>query len=163
MWLMHVLSIVIYLRQNSFFVTLKQWQTTVWIFNTLFLIDCERRGNHFEHCFLIDKCSCKMVNTLSFDISNSYAISSNFNLRSAKMSLWSFFGIFRANYRLTWQFNIICVCTTAFKVSIPHLNRWFWRSKVRITLIKPLLGSNSIFPIRKQCFIHTRNSDFSLF
>ena len=34
--------------------------------------------------------SCKMVNTLPSDIFNSFAISCNFNLRSAKTYLWSF-------------------------------------------------------------------------
>ena len=50
-----------------------------------------KRGTNFEHSFLIDKCSCKMVNTLPSDIFISSAISRNFNLRSAKTSLWSFF------------------------------------------------------------------------
>ena len=44
-------------------------------------------GTHFEHSFLSDKCSCKMVNTLPSDIFN---ISHNSNLQSTKMSLWSF-------------------------------------------------------------------------
>ena len=49
-----------------------------------------KRGIHFEHRFLIDKYSCKMVNTLPSDIFNSSAISRNFNLRSAKTSWCSF-------------------------------------------------------------------------
>ena len=49
-----------------------------------------KRGTHFEHNFLIDKYSCKIVSTLSSDIFNSSAISRNFNLRSAKTSLWIF-------------------------------------------------------------------------
>ena len=59
------------------------------------------------------------------------------------------------------EFSIICVCTIAFKVSIPPLNRCFRQSRVRITLIKPLLCLINILSIRKQCFINTRNSDFS--
>ena len=109
-------------------------------------------STHFQHSFLIDKCSSKMVNTLPSDIFNSSAISINFNLWSAKTSLWRFC-IFWDNCRIwaTWAHSIICVCTTAFKVSIPSLNRCFWRSRFRITLIKPLLCLNSIFsPIRKQ-------------
>ena len=47
-------------------------------------------GTHFEDSFLIDKYSFKMVHTLPFDIFNSSAISRNFNLQSAKTSLWSF-------------------------------------------------------------------------
>ena len=71
-------------------------------------------------------------------------------------------GVFRNNCRiwLTWAFSIICVCTTAFKVSIPPLNCRFWWRRVLITLNKPLLCLNSIFPIRKQCFINTWNSGF---
>ena len=49
-----------------------------------------KRSIHFEHSFLIDKFSCKMVNTLPSDIFNYTVISRNFNLRSAKTSLWSF-------------------------------------------------------------------------
>ena len=45
------------------------------------------------------------------------------------------------------------------KVSMPPINCCFWRSRDEITLIKPLLCSNRIFPIRMQCFINTRNSD----
>ena len=36
------------------------------------------------------------------------------------------------------------------------------QSRVRITFPQPLLCLNNIFPIRKQCFINTRNSDFSI-
>ena len=71
------------LSKNLFFVALKQLQTTLWIVDVLFLIDC-------EHNFLIDKCSCKMVNTLPSDIFNSSLISYNFNLWLAKTSLWSY-------------------------------------------------------------------------
>ena len=49
-----------------------------------------KRGTHFEHSFLLDKCSCKMVDTLPSDIFNSSATLLNFNLRLAKTSL-SFF------------------------------------------------------------------------
>ena len=81
------------LNKNLFFVALKQLQTTLWIinvlsktthrrFSVLFLIDCELS-------FLIDKCSCKMVNTLPSDIFNYSAMSYNFNLWLAKTSLWS--------------------------------------------------------------------------
>ena len=51
-----------------------------------------KHGTHFEHSFFLDKCSCKMVNTLPSDIFNSSAISYNFNLQLVKMSLWSFLG-----------------------------------------------------------------------
>ena len=49
-------------------------------------------GTHFEHNFLIDTRSWKMVNTLPSDIFNSSAISCSFNLRSTQMILWGFGG-----------------------------------------------------------------------
>ena len=58
------------------------------------------------------------------------------------------------------MFSIICVWTTAFKASIQPFNSCFWQSRVQITIIKPFLCLNSIFPIRKVCFINTRNSVF---
>ena len=62
-----------------------------------------------------------------------------------------FFGIFQDNCQIwaTWAFSIICICTTTFKVSIPPLNCCFRWSRVRITLIKPLLCLNSIFSHHK--------------
>ena len=104
-----------------------------------------KRSTHFEHSFLIDKCSCKMMNTLPSDNFNSSAISRNFNLQSAKTSFMEFFGDFRDNCRICWAFSIICVYTTALKVSILPLNRCFRRSRVRITLIKSLLCLKSFF------------------
>ena len=87
----HVLSIITCLRKKVLFVWLKQLQTTLWIVDALlFLIDSEQRGNHFEHRYLIDKCSCKMVNTQPSGIFSSSAISCNFNLRSAKTSFGDF-------------------------------------------------------------------------
>ena len=50
-----------------------------------------KNGTHFEHNFLIDKCSCKMLNTLPSDIFNFSAISCNFNLQSVKSILRSCF------------------------------------------------------------------------
>ena len=58
--------------------------------------------------------------------------------------------------------DLICVYATAFKINIPPLNCSFWRSVVRITLIKPSLCLNSIFPIRKQCFIKKWSPGFSI-
>ena len=135
-WWIHVFSIVTYLHRKFLFVALKQLQTT----RCYFWSTVSKRRTHFEHSFLIDKCSCKMVNTLPFDIFNPSAISHNSNLRSAKTSLWSFFYVFRDNCRIrvTWAISIICVCRAAFKVSIQPLNRCFRRSRVRITLTMSL-------------------------
>ena len=45
-----------------------------------------------------------------------------------------------------WTFSYVYVCTTSFKVSIISLELSFWRSRVRITIIKPLLCLNIFFP-----------------
>ena len=109
--------------------------------------------------FSLTNVHAKWWTTPPSDIFNSSAISRNFNLRSAKMSLWSFFSVFRNSCHIwmTRAFRIISVCTIAFKVSMPLHNRFCRRSRVRITLIKSLLSLNCIFPIRKQCFINTQS------
>ena len=67
------------------------------------VFDWLRKGRiHFEYSFLIDKCSCKMVNTLLPDIFNSSAISRNFNLWSAKTRLWSFLLFSRKTAEFAW-------------------------------------------------------------
>ena len=90
-WWIHVSSIVPYLCKNSF---LLHWnnckQHSESSLHYCFWSTVRKCGTHFEHSFLIDKCSCKIVNTLPSDIFNSSSISRNFNLRSAKMSLWRF-------------------------------------------------------------------------
>ena len=106
--------------QKLLIVTLKLLQRTLWIVDALLLLTMSKRGTLFKQSFLIDKCSCKIVNTLLSDTFNSSAISRNCNLRSAKTSLWSFFGVFQDNCRnwATWESRNICVCTTAFKFTI---------------------------------------------
>ena len=127
----------------------------------LFLINCEQTRQPFWTQLSHWQMFMQNGNTIPSDIFNSSAISHNFNLRSAKMSL-EFFGVFQDKWQIwvTWAFSIICVCMSTFKVSIPPPNHCFQQSRVRITLIKLLLCLNSIFPIRKQCFINIKNSDF---
>ena len=149
-WWVHVSSIVSYLCKNSFLLhwnSCKQHSESL-MYCSFWLTVC-KHGVHFEHSFLIDKCSCKMVNTLLSDIFKSSAISQNFNLWSAKMSLWSFLLLDNCRIWVTWAFSIICVCTTTFKVSIPPLNHCFRWSRVWIILMKPLLCLNSIFSHQK--------------
>ena len=133
--------------------------------STRFWSTVSKCGAHFEYSFLIDKCSCKIVNTLPSDTFNSKAISRNFNLRSAKMSLWSFWCFLGQLPNLaTWVFSINCICTTIFKISIPPLKHYFWQSRVRITLIKPLLCLNSIyFPWESNALSTHENQIFPLF
>ena len=90
-WWIHVSSIITYLHKNSF---LLHWnsckQHSESSTHCCFLSTLRKRGTYFEHSFLIDKCSCKMVNILSSDIFNFSAITRTFNLWSTKTSLWSF-------------------------------------------------------------------------
>ena len=89
--------------------------------------------------FSFTKIHAKMVNTLL----SQFTIGQN--------DFVEFFGVFQDNCQIwaTWTFRIICVCMTAFRVSIPSLNRCFQRNRVRITLIKPMLCLNNIFPNQK--------------
>ena len=90
-WWIHVSSIVTYLCKNSFLLhwnSCKQHSESSMHF--CFWSTMSKRSTHFKHSFLIDKCSWKMVNTLLFDIFNFFAISCNFNLQLARMSLLSF-------------------------------------------------------------------------
>ena len=103
-------------------------------------------NTHFEHSFLIDKCSCKMVNTPPSDIFNSSAISSNSNLRLAKTSLLSFLVFSRETAKFGQpEHSASFVSVQPHLVSIPPLKHCFQQSRVRITFIKPLLCLNSIF------------------
>ena len=89
-WWIHVLSIVTYLHRNSFLLHWNSCRQHSKSSMRCFWLIMSKRGTHFEHSFLMDKCWCKIVNTLPSDIVNSSAISHNFNLQLAKMSLWSF-------------------------------------------------------------------------
>ena len=89
-WWIHVSSIVPYLHKNSFLLHRNSCKQHSESSTHCFWSTVSKCSVHFKHSFLIDKCSCKMVNTLPSDIFNSSTISCNFNLRSAKRSLWSF-------------------------------------------------------------------------
>ena len=90
-WWIQVSSIVTYLMKNSFswrWNSCKQWSE----WSTHFWSTVSKRSTNFEH----------MVNTLLSDIFNSSAISHNFNLRPAKMSLWSFLAFSRTTAEFGW-------------------------------------------------------------
>ena len=76
------------------------------------------------------------------------------------------FVVFRDNCWI-WvilTFSIICVCTTTFKVSMLPLNHCFQQSRVRMTLIKPLLCLNSIFPhLKAMLYQHMKFRFFHCF
>ena len=87
-------------------------------------------------------------------------------LLSHTTSTIEFFGFYRDNCWIwaTWVLSIICVCTTAFKVSILLLNCCFWQSRVWITLLKPLLCLNSNFSHQKaMLYQHNKIQIFPLF
>ena len=144
-WWIHLFIHCHIFTQKLLFIALKQLQTMCCFWSTW-----SKHSTHFEHSFLFDKCSCKKVNKLPSDIFNSSTFSRNFNLRLAKTSLWSFlvFSGTIAKFGRSER-SASLVCMSLFKVSIPRLNRCSWWSRVRITLIKPLLCLNNIFSLQK--------------
>ena len=110
-WWIHVLSIVTYLCKISFLFCWNSCkQRSELLTRCCFWSPVSKRSTYYEHSFLIDKCSCKMVNTLPSDIFISSAISSNINLQSAKTSLWIFFFDVFWDYCRIWEtlaFSII--------------------------------------------------------
>ena len=136
-WWIHFLSIVTYLRKNSFFMPWNRYkQCSDSSTHCCFWLTVSKHANYFEHSFLIDVCSWKMIEILSSDIFKSTAIKD----RTKQIG-----GVFWCLPR--WlERTASCVCTTAFKLSMPPFNRCPQRSRVQITLIKPLLCLNRIFP-----------------
>ena len=163
-WWIHVSSIVTYLYKKSFLLcwnSCKQCSESL-----LFLIDCEQTRYPLW---------TQLSHWQMFMQNGEYTIFWYFQLLYYLMQLQftigqnmfvKFFGVFRDNCQIwaTWTFSIICVCTSTFKVSIPPLNRCFWRSWVRITLIKPLLCLNSVFLHQKtMLYQHTKFRFFHCF
>ena len=156
-WLILVSSIVTYLRKNSFLLCWNSCkQRSKSLMPCCFWSTVSKRGTHFEHIFLIDKCSCEMVNTLPFDTFKSSAISRNFNLRSAKTSLWNVFGVFWDNCQIwaIWAFSIIWVCMTYQPL--------FPKEQSPTKTYQALL--EQCFPYQKAMFYqHTKFRDFHCF
>ena len=122
-WWVHVSSIVTYSCKNFFLLCWNSCkQCSELLMCCCFWSTVSKCSNHFEHSFLIDKCLCKMVNTLPSDIFNSSAILRNFNLWLAKMSLWSFLVLSGTTVEFGWpEHSTSFVCTTLLKVSISPL------------------------------------------
>ena len=78
-----------------------------------------KRNTHIEHSFLIDKCSCKMMNTLPSDIT------CNFNLWLAQTSLWIFFSETTAKYEWLQRSASFVYLRHRLK-SAYHLLTLFW-------------------------------------
>ena len=83
-WWLYVSSIVTYLHKNSFLLCWNSCKQRSKSLTHCFWSTVSKCGTHFEYSFLIDKCSCKMMNTLPSDTFSSSAISRNFNLRLSK-------------------------------------------------------------------------------
>ena len=149
---------------KTLFLMLKQLQTMLWIVDALLFLIVSKRGTHFEHFFLIDKCSCKMVNTLGSDIFNSYVISHNFNLRSAKMSLWSFlvFSMTTAELRQPERSTSYVFVRLYMKSAYHLLTIVSDRAESKKHLLSHCFAWTAFFTIRKQCFINTQNLSFSI-
>ena len=81
-----------------------------------FWLTVSKRCTQFQHSFLIDKYSCKMVNTLPSDIFNYSAILHNFNLWMTKMSFWSFLVFYRITAEFGWP-----QCSASFVSVRPRL------------------------------------------
>ena len=147
--------------QKFLFVALKQLKITLWIVDSLlFLIDCEQtqyplRTQH----------SHRQMFAQNDEYLQLFCYLRQLQFTIGQNEFVEFFCVFRNNCRIwvTWVFSIICVCTTTFKVSIATFHRCFRRSRVRITLIKPLLCLKSIFPSESNVLSTHKIQIFPLF
>ena len=110
-----------------------------------------KRTSHFEHSFLIDKCSGKMVNILYSDIFYSSYIPDDFNLGWDKTSFWIFLVFSGRTAELVWPEGSAPFVSVRPRLKSAYhlLSIFFWRSRVRITLIKLMLSLKSIFVHQK--------------
>ena len=152
--------------QKPLFVALKLLLPTLWIVDAfLFLIDCENTRHplwtqlsHWQIFLQNSEYSAFWYLQLLYYFTQ-------LQLRIGQNEFVEFFWCFPGHCRIwaTWAFSIICVCTTTFKVSIPHLNRCFRRSRVQITLIKLLLCLIRIFPSESNALSTLEIQIFPLF
>ena len=125
-WWIHASSIVIYLHKIS---SLLSWNSckqcsespTCCFWSTL-----SKCGTYFEHSFLIDKCSYKMVNSLPL-ISSTPLLFHTTSIHDWSKRICGVFWCSLEQLLNLGDLSIqrICVCTTIFKISIPPLNYWF--------------------------------------
>ena len=120
-WWIHVSSIVTYLCQNSFLLHWNSCKQHSELSMHCFWLTVNKCYIHFQHSFLIDKSSCKMMNTLPSDIFNSSAISRNFNLQSAKTRLWSSLVFSRTIAEFGWPEH-----SASFVSVWPHLKSAYY-------------------------------------
>ena len=115
------------------------WANVVPTLNTAFSFT-NVHAKWWIHCFLI---------------SSTHLLSHATSIYDWPKGVW---GVFSDNFRiwLTWAFSIICVCTTAFKVSIPpHSNCFWWISPNNIALLEQYFfrsKSNALSTLEIQIF-----------
>ena len=134
-------------RQRLLFVVLKQLQTTLWMVDALFLIDCQQTRHLLWTQLSHWQIFMQNGEYTAFWYPQLLCYLTQFQFMIGQNEFVEFFGVFQDNCRIwvTRVFSIIWVCTIAFKVSIPPLNHCFWWSRLRLILIKQLLCLNSIF------------------
>ena len=109
-WWIHVSSIVTYLCKKFFLLRWNSYkQRSESSTRCCFLSTESKCCTHFENSFLIEKSSCKLVNTLPSDIFNSSAVTHNFNLQLAKTSEWSFLVFFRTTAEFAQVRHHLCL------------------------------------------------------
>ena len=131
-WWIHVPSIVTYLWKNSF---LLPWnsckQCSESLTHCCFWLIMRKSSTYFEQSFLIDKYSCKNSEYTAFLYLQLLCYLMQLQFTIGQNEFVEFHGIFQNCWIwATWLFNIICVCTTAFKISISPLNHCFRQTKV---------------------------------
>ena len=139
--------------QKNLLIALKQLPINVWIVVVLLFLIRHPLWTQLSHWQM----SMQSGEYIAFWYLQLLCYLTQLQFTTGQNAFVEFFDVFRDNCRIwaTWTLSIICVCTSAFKVSIQPLMHSFRRSRVWITLIKPLLYLKSIFPI------NTRKSDFS--
>ena len=158
-WWIYVLSIVIFM-QKLLFVALKQLQTTFWIIDTLFLIDCEqtqhplwRQLSHWQ--MFMQNCE---YTAFSYRQLLCYLMQLQF------MSLWRF---------LVFSGTTVEFGQPEHSVSFVSVQPCLKSAYHFLTIISDGAESEydlsshcfmwtAYFLIRKQCFINIQNSDFSI-
>ena len=143
---------------------LKLLQIMLWIVDALlFLIDCEQTWHPLWT--QLSKWQMFMWNGeyISFWYLQLLCYLTQLQFTISQKEFVEFFSVFWDNCQIwaTWAFSIICVCMTAFKVSIPPLNYCFQQSRVRRTLIELSVCLNCNFSHLKAMLY--QHSEFRFF
>ena len=133
------------MQKNSF---LLHWnsckQSSESSMHCCFWLIASKHSIHLEHSFLIDKCSCKNGEYTAFWYLQLLCYLTQLQFMSGQNVFVEFFWCFLG--QLLNLGNLSIQHLLCLNNHIPPLNCCFWRSRVRITLIKPLVCLNSISP-----------------